>query len=162
MAYEKQTWEDYPSTNTPITSDRLNHIEQGIYDNSTDIVSTATQIRNEIQALKRVTLYENASGTNTTLTLNDSVANYEDIEIFYKSNDNAYSSVKVNNANNKNIFLVNMTPNTTNNVLYVKATIVKAQNDSITVVDGLEGYGSGGITAGNKNYIVKVVGYKEV
>lgn len=162
MAYEKQTWEDYPSTNTPITSDRLNHIEQGIYDNSTDIVSTATQIRNEIQALKRVTLYENANGTNTTLTLNDSVANYEDIEIFYKSNDNAYSSVKVNNANNKNICLVNMTPSTTNNVLYVKATIVKAQNDSITVVDGVEGYGSGGIAAGNKNYIVKVVGYKEV
>ena len=49
MAYEKQTWEDYPSTNTPITSDRLNHIEQGIYDNSTDIVSTATQIRNEMK-----------------------------------------------------------------------------------------------------------------
>ena len=49
MAYEKQTWEDYPSTNTPITSDRLNHIEQGIYDNSTDIVSTATQLRNEMK-----------------------------------------------------------------------------------------------------------------
>lgn len=125
-------------------------------------VYSSVAMDNKIQSLKRVTLYENASGTNTTLTLNDSVANYEDIEIFYKSNDNAYSSVKVNNANNKNIVLVNMTPNTTNNVLYVKATIVKAQNDSITVVDGLEGYGSGGITAGNKNYIVKVVGYKEV
>lgn len=49
MAYEKQIWEDYPSTNTPITSDRLNHIEQGIYDNSTDIVSTATQLRNEMK-----------------------------------------------------------------------------------------------------------------
>lgn len=125
-------------------------------------VYSSVAVDNKIQALKRVTLYENASGTNTTLTLNDSVANYEDIEIFYKSNDNAYSSVKVNNANNKNIVLVNMTPNTTNNVLYVKATVVKAQNNSITVVDGLEGYGSGGITTGNKNYIVKVVGYKEV
>lgn len=49
MAYEKQTWEDYPSTNTPITSNRLNHIEQGIYDNSTDIISTATQLRNEMK-----------------------------------------------------------------------------------------------------------------
>lgn len=125
-------------------------------------VYSSVAMDNKIQALKRVTLYENASGTNTTLTLNDSVANYEDIEIFYKSNDNAYSSVKVNNANNKNIVLINMTPNTTNNVLYVKATVVKAQNNSITVVDGLEGYGSGGITTGNKNYIVKVVGYKEV
>lgn len=125
-------------------------------------VYSSVAMDNKIQSLKRVTLYENASGTNTTLTLNDSVANYEDIEIFYKSNDNAYSSVKVNNANNKNIVLINMTPNTTNNVLYVKATVVKAQNNSITVVDGLEGYGSGGITTGNKNYILKVVGYKEV
>ena len=125
-------------------------------------VYSSVAMDNKIQALKRVTLYENASGTNANLTLNDSVANYEDIEIFYKSNDNAYSSVKVNNANNKNIVLINMTPNTTNNVLYVKATVVKAQNNSITVVDGLEGYGSGGITTGNKNYIVKVVGYKEV
>lgn len=31
MAYTKQTWENLPSTNTPITSDRLNHIEDGIY-----------------------------------------------------------------------------------------------------------------------------------
>lgn len=49
MAYEKQSWEDYPSTNTPITSDRLSHIEQGIYDNSIDIVSTASQLRNEMK-----------------------------------------------------------------------------------------------------------------
>ena len=30
MAYTKQTWENLPSTNTPITADRLNHIEDGI------------------------------------------------------------------------------------------------------------------------------------
>lgn len=30
MAYTKQTWEDLPSTNTPITASRLNHIEDGI------------------------------------------------------------------------------------------------------------------------------------
>lgn len=28
--YDKQTWEDYPSTNTPINADRLNHMENGI------------------------------------------------------------------------------------------------------------------------------------
>ena len=31
MAYTKQTWENLPSTNTPITADRLNHMEDGIY-----------------------------------------------------------------------------------------------------------------------------------
>lgn len=30
MAYSKQTWKDYPDLTTPITSDRLNHIEDGI------------------------------------------------------------------------------------------------------------------------------------
>ena len=50
MAYEKQTWEDYPSTNTPITSDRLNHIEQGIYDNSTTLQTIATTAQNIIES----------------------------------------------------------------------------------------------------------------
>ena len=30
--YEKQLWKDYPDTTTPITSDRLNHMENGIYE----------------------------------------------------------------------------------------------------------------------------------
>lgn len=32
MAYEKQIWENLPSTNTPISADRLNHMEEGIYE----------------------------------------------------------------------------------------------------------------------------------
>lgn len=31
MSYTKQTWENLPSTTTPITADRLNHMEDGIY-----------------------------------------------------------------------------------------------------------------------------------
>lgn len=30
-AYEKQFWLDFPDTDTPITADSLNHIEEGIY-----------------------------------------------------------------------------------------------------------------------------------
>lgn len=32
MAYTKQTWENAPSTESPITASALNHMEQGIYD----------------------------------------------------------------------------------------------------------------------------------
>lgn len=32
MAYEKQTWADGAAGGTPITADRLNHIESGIAD----------------------------------------------------------------------------------------------------------------------------------
>ena len=34
MTYTKQTWMDDVSSGTAITKDKLNHIEQGIYDNS--------------------------------------------------------------------------------------------------------------------------------
>ena len=37
MSYTPQTWEDLPSTNTPITASRLNHIESGISANDTAI-----------------------------------------------------------------------------------------------------------------------------
>lgn len=30
MAYEQQTWVDYPDTSTPISAARLNHMEEGI------------------------------------------------------------------------------------------------------------------------------------
>lgn len=30
MTYEKQTWENYPSTASPLNADRLNHMEDGI------------------------------------------------------------------------------------------------------------------------------------
>lgn len=32
MSYEKQTWENLPSEETPISAERLNYMEQGIYD----------------------------------------------------------------------------------------------------------------------------------
>lgn len=34
MGYEKQTWYDRPTGGTPINADRLNHIEEGIYQNA--------------------------------------------------------------------------------------------------------------------------------
>lgn len=42
MAYEKTTWEDSPSTSTPINSTNLNHLEDGLYatNNAVDIAST--------------------------------------------------------------------------------------------------------------------------
>ena len=34
MSYTKTTWEDLPSTNTPINATRLNNIENGIKNNA--------------------------------------------------------------------------------------------------------------------------------
>lgn len=42
MSYTKQTWSDYPSTETPVNADRLNHIEDGI-SNVSEVADSAMQ-----------------------------------------------------------------------------------------------------------------------
>ena len=37
MAYVKQVWENTPSENTPMSAERLNYMETGIYNNSQSI-----------------------------------------------------------------------------------------------------------------------------
>lgn len=41
MAYEKTTWEDSPSTSTPLKADLMNHIENGLYDTN-DAIDIST------------------------------------------------------------------------------------------------------------------------
>lgn len=56
MAYQKQTWEDLPSQNTPITASRLNHIENGIADVETSLtpVTSYTETNNKSYACNYV------------------------------------------------------------------------------------------------------------
>ena len=42
MTYTKQTWTNLPSKTTPINANRLNHMEQGIYD-ANQPATTSTQ-----------------------------------------------------------------------------------------------------------------------
>ena len=44
MSYSKTTWEDLPSTNTPITASNLNNIENQVYANTNDIATNTTNI----------------------------------------------------------------------------------------------------------------------
>lgn len=37
MAYEKQIWKDLPDETTPITTERLNHLEDGVFENDTQL-----------------------------------------------------------------------------------------------------------------------------
>ena len=47
MAYSKQTWINLPNQTTPISADRLNHMEDGIYNNDAAIGTiTSTQTAN--------------------------------------------------------------------------------------------------------------------
>ena len=109
-----------------------------------------------------VVLYENNNGSNETITLNDSVSNYKFIEIFYKSNDNAYSSVRVDTPNGKRVSLQAFW--SVDYVLYGKIKQISISDNKINnlafqqVIIDNGGYPT--ISLSNFIYITKVVGYK--
>ena len=95
MAYTKQTWENLPSTNSPITADRLNHIEDGIYNayeiNNSYSTSqttgyTANYVNNTFQT-KGTILWTNSSPTSsfTEQDITLSSSDYDMLEIFYNN-----------------------------------------------------------------------------
>lgn len=74
--------------------------------NDTNLNQMQTNIENAINLLKPVALYNNTSGTTGNVTLNETSANFEYLEIFFgdsAGNLPAYSSVKVYNPNGKRV-----------------------------------------------------------
>lgn len=110
----------------------------------------------------QTTLYDNASGTNASLTLSGSAANYEYIEIFFRDNDNNYNSVKVCNPNGKNVTLISQY-NNGNNTAWFKIAIVTISGNSITFGNREEvkliNGSSPSISSSSNIYITRVVGY---
>lgn len=75
MAYSKTTWEDLPSTNTPITASNLNKIENQVYANTNDIATNTTNIATNTSdidnletTISNLGTYTTATGTYTTAT----------------------------------------------------------------------------------------------
>ena len=107
-----------------------------------------------------VVLYDNSTGTNGSVTLSSSAGNYTYLEIFYRGNDNQYSSVKVYSPNGKDVSL--LVGNTYNSRIYFKQKVVSISGTSISNVN----YSQGMFNAtqqtwvGDNNiYITRVIGY---
>lgn len=112
-------------------------------------------------------LYSNASGSNANITLSDSAANYNYIEIFFKSNDNVYSSVKGINGTTIMCHIVSTITSTAywyNPVLTtysINGTSLSISNKvSYNITNNWAKTDSGNNL--NNIYITKVIGYKEV
>lgn len=112
-----------------------------------------------------ITLFENAGGTNTGITLRESAANYAYIEIFFRSNDNVYSSAKVADPDGKNVCLMSITPMTTSgNSAYLKSTAVRISGDALTILSNSDiGISNNTTSVNNTNfiYITKIIGYRK-
>lgn len=64
MEYAKTNWEDAPSTATPLNAANLNHIEEGIFNNSNDI----TDINKSLLNCERVYALGTVTSVNSLIT----------------------------------------------------------------------------------------------
>ena len=116
-----------------------------------------------LEILAPKVLYENASGSNSNITLSDNASNYEYLEIFFRNNDNIYSSVKVYQPNGKKVNLISQY-NNGSNTIWFKIAICLISGNTITKDNAIEmklvASSSINASSGNSNYIIRVVGYK--
>lgn len=110
-------------------------------------------------------LYDNSTGTNGTVTLSDSAANYDCLEIFYRDNDTTYSSVKVDIPDGKHVDI--STIERWGYTLYIKQKRITISGTSITNGNVAEAQFTSAPkntinTTANNIYITKVIGYKNV
>ena len=108
-------------------------------------------------------LYNNTTGSNSAITLSESVANFTYLEIFYRNNDNYYNSTKIYQPNGKIAYLDADYPYTSGEgYSYAKKTSVQISGTSITPINYVElTIMPTGANIQNKNniYITRVVGY---
>lgn len=107
-----------------------------------------------------VSLYDNSSGTTGTVTLSETAANFDYLEIFYRDSDKHYNSVKIASPNGKEAWLSGgyIESNASGNVKYKNVTV---SGTSITSKNYIQvAFNGGDIVINNYIYITKVVGYK--
>lgn len=115
-----------------------------------------------------VSLYNNASGSNGTITLSQSAANFDYLEIFYKDNNgNGHTSSRVYNPNGASPALSINSSFTTGSMIYTETRNRKVLISGTTISTVNTNYAymiTGGSalpthTHENHVYIYKVVGY---
>lgn len=116
-----------------------------------------------IQAKPKV-LYENSSGSNGTITLNETAANFSYLEIYLKnSDDNIHFMQKVNSPNGKKVAISTSNYNTSQSAFYLGSKVYNVSGTSMTVA--IKGYISKLTSSvSNSQYdnlnVVKVIGYR--
>lgn len=108
-----------------------------------------------------VVLYDNETGSNATITLSETSANFKYLEIFCKSGDNTHTSVKVYKPDGKRATVCS---GWFGSAAYFKLSVLTISGNTIALTkNASEITGSNRCnTAGNDNamYITRVVGYR--
>lgn len=109
-------------------------------------------------------LFNDSSGSNSDITLSESQANYEDVEIIFRNNDNSYQSTgRLHNANGHTVYLISIGVNNSGKS-WLKATEVTLNGNKITFSNNyseitLANGSSVSVSHTNSNYITRVLAY---
>ena len=117
---------------------------------------------NSTYIVKGTSLYNNSTGSNGTITLSSSSANYSYLEIYYKDNDGHKGFVKVDSPNGSTALLFSGVFNSSD--CYLKGRTISISGNKISTYSSKYGevnppantswYGTG-----NNIYITRVIGY---
>ena len=130
--------------------------------NNSQINTYSCNYANNHFQLQPTTLYNNASGTASTISnLSDNVENYDYIEIYFKTNDTGSAgSTKIISSPSgtkvATLFYIWFVGNTD----YVKSATINISQKTISFKSNIQYQNFGQRESGNFVYITKVVGYK--
>lgn len=145
---------DIPATNKVQDTD-MNEIKAVVNNNANELIN-----------LQAVELYNNSQGSNGNITLSDSVINYSYIEIFFRNNDDLYSSNKFENINTKELCLISTAIDISTTTPRIKTSSYSVNDNIISFIGTADwnlkanaGTVSGDVS-NNIIYITKIIGYK--
>ena len=155
MAYEKQNW----TTKTPITPEALNHMENGISENNTDILNLKEKLNNLIEE----ELFSNSSGETGNITLNEDISNFEYVEITCGENKDFMVTQKIPVIDEKitDATLFTNHPNFNSSFMLQFSKVFSIAGTNLTVIRSLKVDSNNRLDTSNENLkIYKIIGIK--
>nr|DAW44983.1 MAG TPA: hypothetical protein [Bacteriophage sp.] len=157
------------SAGTPFSATNMNDLENRIYkmfpcsiSNGGTGGSTATTARKNLDVMHATFLYDNYSGTNTTVTLSDSANNYVFLDIHYMNDDQYNSTVRTIRPTNKYTMLMSMQYSPSEQMMYFKSAVIYISGTTLNFLNTGWMYSSSSSTTvkpDSKLKITRVLGY---
>ena len=66
-----------------------------------------TEARTNLEIMKQTVLFQNDSGTQSTITLSDNINNFLYLEIFFRDNNNVFSNIRISKGYYGNAYYLN-------------------------------------------------------
>ena len=148
----------YSTPNTTITIDGMNLYTLA---NATITNPYYSKMENPQGFPQREVVLHTSTGTNSTITLSETSANFAYMDILYKTSNGSFDSMRIFNPNGFSANLIS--GNYYSSAVYIQNCVVSISGTSITFGSNAQvGLSSAGVAVATGSYIsiVKIIGYR--